>query len=99
MRLLERVENRFALGCVESLLQGKPRSGIVSRLVRCGSPRELKILDFDLVAGSKRNRTLEDVFQLADVARKIILGELRLSLRRQPRRLSARALALEQRNG
>ena len=87
MRLLERVEDRLALDRVEPLLQRQPADvdGVVARRLR----GELQVVGGDLVAGGERERALEDVLELAHVAREVVAREL--GLRARARAAAARA--------
>src|SRR3712207_9223354 len=88
-RLSQRLEDRLALHFVEVLGE---RSGerAVRRLGRFRLRREAQVLGADLIAPGEGERALENVLELAHVARKVVLHE-RLERRRfEPRRRAAR---------
>src|SRR4051812_5403235 len=99
VRLLKRIENRFALYRVQTLLKrqtARRRSwGLLG--FPCAVRGELQVFGLDLIPTSQRERALQNVLELANVAREIVGEKGGLSLFGEIRRLSPRALTLKER--
>src|SRR5690606_31360738 len=88
-RLLERLHDPGALDLLELRLEraadrAGPGSGAVPHGLLHPGPQPY-ILDVDLVPGAQRQRSLQNVLELAHVPRKSITEERRLRCLRQPR--------------
>src|SRR6185369_3085752 len=72
--LAERLEDRLALDLVQVLRQ-RLGGGVLGRPALLASGAELQVLGADQLSPGERERALEDVLELAHVARKVVAGE------------------------